>query len=115
MSALLPHSALRLLSILEREGLLSVRSMAEPAPWVPAIFRRPRHSSAAREKVTFPKCPCQGLPCKLGCSVNVSICKCSGNLRSSSNVLHAMRHELHIFRNKHKLGFVNQMACVHAK
>ena len=51
MRALLPHNALRLLSILESEGLLSVRSVAEPAAQVPAVLRRPSHSSAAKEKV----------------------------------------------------------------
>ena len=51
MSALLPHSALRLLSIMKRQGLLSVRITEEPAAQVPAILRRPSQFSAPVAKV----------------------------------------------------------------
>ena len=55
MGALLPHSALQLLSLMERKDLLSVRSTAEPPSRVPAILRRPSQSSAPTQKVTLPE------------------------------------------------------------
>lgn len=37
---------------MECQGLLTVRSMAQPAPQVPAIFKRPGRSAASAEKVS---------------------------------------------------------------
>ena len=37
---------------MESQGLLTVRSMAQPAPQVPAMFRRPGRSAASAEKVS---------------------------------------------------------------
>lgn len=57
MGALLPHSALRLLSIMERQHLLTVRTAAEPHSCIPVILKRPSQPSAQSQKVRVPKDP----------------------------------------------------------
>ena len=57
MGALLPHSALRLLSIMERQDLLTVRTAAEPRSCMPAILKRPSQPSAPTQKVRIPEDP----------------------------------------------------------
>ena len=52
LDALLPASATRLLSILEHEGLLSVRSAAQPASRIPRILMRPHQSAEPLGKVS---------------------------------------------------------------
>jgi hypothetical protein len=53
LEALLPQSAKQLLGVLEKQGLLSVRSRALPAPQIPAIFRRPGLTAAPAGKVSI--------------------------------------------------------------
>ena len=53
LEALLPQSAKQLLGVLEKQGLLSVRSMALPAPQIPAIVRRPGQTAAPAGKVSI--------------------------------------------------------------
>ena len=54
LDALLPASALRLLSLLERQGLLSVRSAAQPAPRIPWILMHHGQSAEPSGKVSTP-------------------------------------------------------------
>ena len=54
LDALLPASALRLLSVLEREGLLSMRSAAQPAPRIPWILMRHNQAAEPSGKVSTP-------------------------------------------------------------
>ena len=54
LDALLPASALCLLSLLEREGLLNVRSVAQPAPKMPRILMRHGQSAEPSGKVSMP-------------------------------------------------------------
>ena len=54
LDALLPAGALCLLGGLEREGLISVRSAAQPAPKIPRILMRHGQSSEPSDKVSTP-------------------------------------------------------------
>lgn len=83
MSALLPHSALRLLSIMECQGLLSVRSTEEQPAEVPAILRQPSQFSAPKATVTLPPIP---------------LASCGVHVKSITK------------RSKHHLGFQSRMS-----
>ena len=58
LEALLPQSAKQLLGVLEKQGLLSMRSMALPAPQIPAILRRPGQTAAPAGKVSIAAADC---------------------------------------------------------